>query len=85
MGLVDHLELLDLQIEARHSEVDATFSLVKDRDGIPHLQIDTYGSHQRKLLGKKSQTIRFTPKAVTELKAIIEKHFGSASRVRARR
>lgn len=75
MAIVNHFEFLDLQIEASHTEVDATYSLVKEQDGVHHLQIDTYGSRHRKLRGKKSQTIRLTPNAVAELKAIIEKHF----------
>lgn len=75
MAIVRHLELLALQVEARHSEVQATYSVVKDKDGVPHLQLDTYGSASRKLRGKKSQSIRLAPSAIAQLKAIIEKHF----------
>lgn len=47
MAIVRHLELLALQVEARHSEVKATYSVVKDKEGVPHLQLDTYGSASR--------------------------------------
>lgn len=75
MALVKHLEPLNLQIEAKHAEVEATYSLVKDGDGVPHLQIDTYGSASREFPGKKSQSIRLAPTAVVELSAIIKRHF----------
>lgn len=75
MAIVRHLERLDLQVEARHMDVNATYTLVKDREGVPHLQIDTYGSTKRKIRGKKSQTMRFTPEAIVELRSIIDKHF----------
>jgi len=42
---------------SEHSEVDATYAVVRVA-GETYLQIDTYGSSERKLLGKKSQSIR---------------------------
>ena len=48
--------------------------IVKAPDGT-YLQVDTYGSRQRRIPGKKSQSIRFAPEAVQQLKAILAKHF----------
>ena len=73
MATVRHLEHHQLKIEARHTEAEATYSIVKDREGVPYLQIDTYGSADRKLLEKKSQSIRFSPEAIEELRAILER------------
>jgi hypothetical protein len=77
MALVKHLEFLDLQIEAKHTNAPASYSLVKDSEGVPYLQIDTYGSPSRKIKGKKSQSIRLAPTAIAELSAIIKRHFGN--------
>ena len=75
MAIVRHLEEQPLQVEAGHTETECTYSLVKDRDGTKYLQIDTYGSPDRKIGGKKSQSIRFAPEAVAELRLIIGRHF----------
>lgn len=71
MAIVRKLEKLELERESAHKEVDATFSVVTDKDGHRHLQIDTYGSKERKYAGKKSQSIRFAPEAISQLKSIL--------------
>lgn len=78
MAIVRHLEEQQLTIEAPHSETECTYSIVRDRDGTTFLQIDTYGSSQRKIAGKKSQSIRFAPGAVRELRQIIARHFSDS-------
>jgi hypothetical protein len=75
MAIVRHLELQPLQSDTAHTETECTYSLVNGRDAKTYLQIDTYGSAQRKLAGKKSQSIRFSPEAIRELKEIIDRHF----------
>jgi hypothetical protein len=75
MAIVRRLDHQQLQVEASHTEVAATYSVVQDRDGVRYLQVDTYGSVDRQMPGKKSQSIRFAPEAVEELKAIIARHF----------
>ncbi len=77
MAIVRHLEEHPLHVEAKHTETECTYSLVKDSDGNKYLQIDTYGSAERKIEGKKSQSIRFSPEAVAELRVIIGRHFPS--------
>jgi hypothetical protein len=75
MAIVRHLEEQALQVEASHTETKCTYSLVRGKDGTKYLQIDTYGSSDRKIEGKKSQAIRFAPEAVAELRQIIGRHF----------
>src|SRR6185437_13935783 len=57
-----------------HSEVDATYSVI-ERDGTKTLQINTLGSKNRKIVGKDSQTIRFTADALRQLQRIIKENF----------
>jgi len=75
MAIVRHLELQQLSVEAAHSETECTYSIVRDRAGAMYLQIDTYGSRERKIAGKKSQSIRFAPEAIRELKQILASQF----------
>ncbi len=74
MAIVRKLEPQQLEVEARHSETDCTYSIVNAPGG-PFLQVDTYGSRGRRIPGKKSQSIRFAPEAIEQLKAILAKHF----------
>lgn len=75
MALVRRLEHVPLQVNVRHSEVDATYSLIQDDDGRRYLQIDTYGAADRQIPGKKSQSIRLAPEAITALKKILAESF----------
>lgn len=74
MAIVRHLEKLTLEIERGQSETICTYSIIKQDDGL-YLQIDTYGSNTRKELDKKSQSIRFAPEAIRELKEILDTSF----------
>ena len=71
MAIVRKLEQLHFEQGSTHKEVEATFSIVVDKDGKRHLQIDTYGSKDRQYPGKKSQSIRFSPEALEQLKEIL--------------
>lgn len=75
MAIVRHLEQRHLERDTRHTETECTYSIVNDRNGVSHLQIDTYGSQERQIAGKKSQSIRFTPDAIRELRQILALHF----------
>ena len=72
MAIVKKLTKFQLEKESKHSEVDCTYSIVESNDGIKYLQIDTYGSANRKIPNKKSQSIRFSPEAIQQLKKIIK-------------
>jgi hypothetical protein len=72
MATVRKLEKLNLERESPHSEVNGTYSIVTGDDGEKYLQVDTYGSTARQITGKKSQSIRFSPEAISQLKEIID-------------
>ena len=74
MAIVRKLERVDLERDSKHTEVDCTYSIV-ETNGKKYLQIDTYGSSSRKIPGKKSQSIRFSPEAIEHLKLILMKQF----------
>jgi hypothetical protein len=74
MALVDHLERRTVEGGAEHRPVECTYSIVSDKSG-PCLQIDIYGSADRKIPGKKSQSLRFNLEAIRELRAIIDANF----------
>ena len=72
MAIVRHLKRLTLERDSMHSEVkDCTYSIVQGDDGRKSLQIDTYGSAYRKMPDKKSQSIRFSPEAIAQLRKIL--------------
>jgi hypothetical protein len=60
MAIVRRLDPQQLEVESQHSETECTYSIVKTPGGTC-LQVDTYGSSKRMILGKKSQSIRFAP------------------------
>lgn len=71
MAFIKAFKLLELQIEAAHKEAEATYSWVKDSEGRRCLQIDTCGSADRAMVGKKSQSLRLSPEAIGQLRIII--------------
>ncbi|MBW3515837.1 MULTISPECIES: hypothetical protein [unclassified Shewanella] len=70
MAIVRDLIKLEMEKQSTHSEVKATYSVVTTEEGT-FLQIDTYGSTSREILGKKSQSIRLSRDAITQLVQII--------------
>jgi hypothetical protein len=75
MAIVRRLECLALEKDSPHTEVDCTYSILHDDRGHGFLQIDTYGSKSRQIPGKKSQSIRFAPEAIKQLKELLATHF----------
>ncbi len=75
MAIVTKMEEVSLQGTASHTYVDSTYSIVTDDKGVRYLQIDTYGSAQRQMPGKKSQSIRFSPEAIAQLRQILKERF----------
>lgn len=70
MAIIRKLKRITLEKDSKHTEVDATYSIVHT-DGEAFLQIDTYGSKNRQIEGKKSQSIRFSAEAIKQLQEII--------------
>ena len=75
MAVVRRLEQISLDKDSPHTEVECTYSIVTDNQGHRYLQIDTYGSTTRKIPGKKSQSIRFAPDAIEQLKTLLQQNF----------
>jgi DnaJ-class molecular chaperone len=73
MAIVRKLKRITLEHDSRHSEVNCTYSIIQDEEG--RLQIDTYGSKYRKIPDKKSQSIRFSPDAIKQLRSILSEEF----------
>jgi hypothetical protein len=67
MALVKKLESFSMDRSVVHGEVSATFTTFKDEAGTRYLQIDTYGSAEREIPGKKSQTLQFGPEGMARL------------------
>jgi hypothetical protein len=70
MAIVRRLEPITLERWKPHTEVNGTYSIILEDDG-KSLQIDTYGSADRMMPDKKSQSIRFSPEAIEQLKTIL--------------
>ncbi len=75
MAIIRELELRVPEKYTRHTDAEGTYSIVYEPDGEKVLQIDTYGSKGRQIPGKVSQSIRFSPEGLKQLKRILEEHF----------
>jgi hypothetical protein len=64
-----------LEKDSRHTEAEGTYSIVQEADGEKVLQIDTYGSKDRRFPGKVSQSIRFSREGLKQLRKILKEHF----------
>ncbi len=75
MSLVTKLEKIELERNVGHRDAAATYSIVITDDGEKQLQIDTYGSNDRKdkTPGHRAQSIRLSRSAIDQLKAILAK------------
>lgn len=73
MALVSELEEEVLTRETSHKAVRCTYSVVNGPDGELFLQLDTYGSAERVIRGKKSQSVRLTADAVRQLVELARK------------
>ena len=71
MALITRLERMELERDAPHRHAACTYSMVPGPKGSKLLQVDTYGSAQRKLRGKKSQSIRMSTDVIRELLEIL--------------
>jgi hypothetical protein len=74
VALVERLEAAAITRPSIHESVDCGYAIV-DAEGRRVLQVETYGSRNRKMRGKMSQTLQFTEDAARELRRIIEVAF----------
>ena len=75
MAIVKSFKKRNIENLAEHTEVDATYSIIIIND-VKYLQIDTYGSSERKLQGKVSQSLRLSESSLSELLRIIRDEVG---------
>lgn len=73
MAIVKKLARINMDRDSSHTEVECTYTVIQGKEGEKYLQIDTYGSAVRKIPGKKSQSIRFSPEAIAQLREILDK------------
>ncbi|WP_224705664.1 methionyl-tRNA formyltransferase [Devosia aquimaris] len=74
MVLLRKFERLDAERYQLQGEVEAKYA-VFERDGRGFVQINTYGSPDREMPGKLSQTIQLDREGAIELVAILRKAF----------
>lgn len=63
-------------VRLHSSEVDCYFQTITADDGSTYLHLTTFGSDDRALQGKSSQSFQLNAKSARELVAIIESTFG---------
>ena len=66
MALVNKMDKISRNVRGLHEEVEATYN-VFDSKGEKYVQINTYGSKDRKEKGKVSQTIQLSEKVIKQL------------------
>jgi hypothetical protein len=74
LAIVKAMTHQPLERESKHTEVECTFDVIVESNGRKYLQLDTYGSNQRQMRGKKSQSLRLAPEAIQQLKVIFSKY-----------
>ena len=72
MALVKKFVKLEKQRNSVHREVDYTYTVFDDSMGNKIFQIDTYGSPDREIKGKVSQSIQLDKESAEELIKIIK-------------
>ncbi len=72
MARIDKFEMQEKSRPSVHAPVEASYT-VFDVDGITYLQIDTYGSADRKLANKISQSIQLGPDGIEGLRTILDR------------
>ncbi|OLS33756.1 methionyl-tRNA formyltransferase [Bacillus sp. MRMR6] len=77
MALIKHNNIKRIEKDRNmvHTPVDATYTIFKDNSGEVYFQIDTYGSSQRQILGKISQSIQFDKSTAQELVKLLKEEF----------
>ena len=79
MALISEFEESSSEIQRKHSSVQCGWRYF-DVHGERFLQLDTYGSEDRKLKGKQSQSIQLDRDAAAELLRILQTAFPGLGR-----
>lgn len=75
MALVHHLQKGYKEKDSIHRSTECSYYIVHNKKGEKFLQLDTYGSAEREIPGKISQTIQFSPEAIEQLRQILATEF----------
>lgn len=75
MAFVESFEPVRKERQSVHKPTRCGYSIFRDAQGNRYLQLDTYGSHDRELTGKMSQSLQFNAVSAIELRALIDKTF----------
>lgn len=73
--MIRELSERHLESARRHQPTDATWAFVGDSSGEPIVQIDTYGSDQRKLRGKSRQSIQVDREMAKQLVEVLRRAY----------
>jgi hypothetical protein len=74
MALVNRFEPKELSYAGSQKPVEATYSSV-EIDGERFFQIDTYGSAERQMVGKRSQSVRLSRDAAEQPISLLKHEF----------
>ena len=74
MALLRGFEELKKDRNSVHGEVDCTFS-VFEKSGNRYLQLDTYGSKDRQIPDKVSQSIQLDEASAAEFRRLLDRTF----------
>jgi hypothetical protein len=75
MALIKELKQIKKDRQTVHGIVECTYSVFTGPDGQRYLQLETFGSKERKIPGKTSQAIQLNVFSAAELKRVIEETF----------
>ncbi|MFN3891100.1 MAG: hypothetical protein ACK4MV_11935 [Beijerinckiaceae bacterium] len=76
MAWVDNFEIKQGTVRRQPTNVVAFVKVAVPAEGSPIVQIDTYGSADRKVPGKQSQTIQLGREAAEQLYRILRDTYG---------
>lgn len=68
----------DREVKGLHPSVVECKYLIGERDGRRILQLNTYGSEEREIPGKLSQTLQFDQSAAKDLWTLLKREFDFA-------
>jgi len=72
MALVKNFEEVGKERYSVHGPVECSYMAFTAEDGKRYLQLDTFGSKERQIVGKISQSVQLDEDSAAELKRIIE-------------
>lgn len=73
---IDNIKKLEKEKNSIHKDVDATYSVfTSGKTDEKYLQIDTYGSSDRQIKGKISQSIQLNQQTAKILVEILKREF----------